>query len=200
MHDGPTRIIRAQAGDAERLGRILGDAFAHDPVMNWAIPRAELYPEFFRLMAETLFLPHRQVYLDDRDRGAAMWLPPGVQFDIPFSARQCLLLARLIVTRGLGVIKNLLQMQAIMAAQHPHEPHYYLQSIGARQDFQGRGIGSALLKEVTPLCDREQMPAYLESSSAKNVPLYKRHGFEVVHEQVLGKNGPTMWFMLRQPR
>ena len=80
------------------------------------------------------------------------------------------------------------------------EPHYYLQSVGARQTAQGQGVGSALLKQVTPLCDRDGVPAYLESSSERNVPLYERHGFEVFHAEPVGDGGPTMWFMLRSPR
>jgi GNAT superfamily N-acetyltransferase len=196
----PTQIVVAGAGDAERIGSILGDAFANDPVMNWAIPNALLYNPFFRMMAHQQFLQHQQVYLDDRDRGAAMWLPPNVHFDIPVSFSQVLLMLRLIASRGLRVIKPIQQLQATMARHHPHEPHYYLQSIGARQAHQGLGIGSSLLKQVTPLCDRDRMPAYLESSSEKNLPLYERHGFEVFHAEPVGDGGPTMWFMRRQPQ
>ena len=83
---------------------------------------------------------------------------------------------------------------------HPSEPHYYLQFIGCRHRDQGRGIGSALLKQGTRLCDEAHLPAYLESSSALNVPLYQRHGFEVIHEQTLFDGGPKVWFMLRPAR
>jgi ribosomal protein S18 acetylase RimI-like enzyme len=200
MNQAPTRIIHAGAGDAARIGSILGDAFTNDPVINWAIPAPSLYPRFFAIMAERLFLAHRQVYLDDRDRGAAMWLPPNVNFDIPATPGQVMLLIRLLLSRGPAVIKRLLQLQKTMTAHHPHEPHYYLQSIGARQDCQGQGVGSALLKQVTPLCDADQLPAYLESSNAANVALYERHGFEVVNEERIGDDGPPMWFMLRPPR
>jgi ribosomal protein S18 acetylase RimI-like enzyme len=45
---------------------------------------------------------------------------------------------------------------------------------------QGRGLGSALLKAGLARCDAEGAAAYLESSNPKNVPLYERHGFEVI--------------------
>jgi ribosomal protein S18 acetylase RimI-like enzyme len=113
---------------------------------------------------------------------------------------QVLLILRLVLTRGLKVIPRLQAVQETMEKYHPREPHYYLQSIGARQDCQGQGVGSALLKQVTPLCDADQLPAYLESSNAANVALYERHGFEVVNEERIGDDGPPMWFMLRPPR
>ena len=52
--------------------------------------------------------------------------------------------------------------------------------IGVDPSRQGQGLGSALLKAGLQRCDEEGLPAYLESSSPKNVPLYERHGFEVI--------------------
>jgi GNAT superfamily N-acetyltransferase len=87
-----------------------------------------------------------------------------------------------------------------MWRRHPREPHYYLHAIGARRGNQGKGLGSALLKHVTRRCDEEAMPAYLESSSPLNIPLYQRHGFEVQAEEPIGEGGPPLAFMWREPR
>ena len=54
--------------------------------------------------------------------------------------------------------------------------------IGVDPARQGRGLGSALMKHTLALCDAEGALAYLESSNPRNVPLYERHGFEVVGE------------------
>ena len=64
----------------------------------------------------------------------------------------------------------------------------------------GKGIGNALIRQVTDRCDQEGLPAYLESSKAENVPYYQRYGFEVTGETVLGSDGPTIWFMWRDPQ
>ncbi len=196
----PTTIVKANDQQAEILADILADSFENDPVMNWVIPNTSLYSEFFRNLASTLILPNGHAYLDSQQRGAALWLPPGAHFDVPINFSQVVLMARLLFSRGPKIIPRLQAVQETMGRLHPKEPHYYLQSVGARQAFQGQGVGSALIKEVTRLCDQEQMPAYLESSNLANVPLYERHGFETFHEEAIGGDGPTMWFMLRAPR
>jgi hypothetical protein len=48
------------------------------------------------------------------------------------------------------------------------------------------------------LCDREGIPAYLESSKERNIDFYARFGFRVLQEVRLPR-GPKMWPMWREP-
>jgi GNAT superfamily N-acetyltransferase len=64
---------------------------------------------------------------------------------------------------------------------------------------QGRGHGAALLRYALERCDREGLPAYLESSNSRNVPLYERHGFEPMGSIQAGSS-PTVIPMLRRRR
>ena len=48
--------------------------------------------------------------------------------------------------------------------------------------------------------DAQGLPAYLESSSPANVPLYRRHGFEVVEVLKATPDAPEMWAMWREAR
>jgi GNAT superfamily N-acetyltransferase len=82
---------------------------------------------------------------------------------------------------------------------HPREPHYYLASLGVAPEAQGNGVGSRLLGPMLERCDREGVPAYLESSRDRNVPFYERHGFRVTDELRLPLGGPTLWLMWREP-
>ena len=200
MQDTLPQIIDAGAADRDRLADIFTDAFLNDPVMNWIIPHTRLYPAFYRMLIDKLFARHEMMYIEEQGRGAAIWLPPDVAFEIPTGPAQIFLIMRLVISRGFGVLQRLDDVTRLTAKHHPDFPHYYLQSVGARQAHQGRGIGSALLKHTLPRCDRDNMPAYLESSSERNVPLYERHGFETQAVDTVGENGPPMWFMLRQPR
>lgn len=193
-------IIKAVPADTSRVAAILADAFAEDPCMNWVIPHVGLYPNFYTLLAKRLYMAQDMVFMDSEGRAAAMWLPPGTSHSVPMGLTQLWLVLRLVLHSGKGVLPRLEQAQEVMSRRHPREPHYYLHAIGARRGNQGKGLGSALLKHVTLRCDEEATPAYLESSSPLNIPLYQRHGFEIQAEEPIGEGGPPLTFMWREPR
>lgn len=199
MHDLPV-IREGRYGDLEILVDTLSDSFAKDPILNWVIPMETLYPGFFRLLTAEVYLPRGIVHMEDAGRGAALWLPPGGRLEIPPRPALFNMMANLVLRKGPRPLWRIYQQGHLFSRQHPSEPHYYLQFIGCRQRDQGMGIGSALLKQGTRMCDEQEMPAYLESSNELNVPLYQRHGFQIVHEQTIPGNGPTAWFMWREPR
>ena len=93
--------------------------------------------------------------------------------------------------------------QQVRSALYTHHrdlpPHWYLLYIGTCPERQGQGLGSALLQAVLDRCDARRVPAYLESSCEKNVPLYRRHGF-VEHGTLEPAAGcPPMTPMWRNP-
>lgn len=123
-------------------------------------------------------------------RAAAVWVPPGVEDDEQWVA-------------ALGEVSGeyasrLFTALELMEENHPIEPHHYLFLLGTRPEWQSRGIGSDLIRPVLEVCDRDQMPAYLEATSEGNRRLYLRHGFEVTAEIQL-PDGPIMWRMWRPP-
>ena len=71
--------------------------------------------------------------------------------------------------------------------------------IGVNPAHQSKGLGAALLRQALERCDREGLPAHLESTNPRNISLYMRHGFVAVGEIQAGSS-PTMVPMLRQPR
>jgi ribosomal protein S18 acetylase RimI-like enzyme len=86
----------------------------------------------------------------------------------------------------------------LMAEVHPEEPHAYLFLLATRPQWQSRGLGAALLRDVLGRCDRDGVPAYLEATSEGSRRLYERHGFEVTGEIRL-PDGPSLWPMWRSP-
>jgi GNAT superfamily N-acetyltransferase len=71
--------------------------------------------------------------------------------------------------------------------------------MGVNTFQQGKGIGSALLQHTLIQCDRDSKLAYLESTSPKNIPFYKRHGFELLGTIQAGTS-PSIFLMLRRLR
>ncbi|MBN9579223.1 MAG: GNAT family N-acetyltransferase, partial [Alphaproteobacteria bacterium] len=82
---------------------------------------------------------------------------------------------------------------------HPHEPHWYLQTIGTDPAFQVNGYGGAIMRHRLAVADEAHLPCYLESSKDTNIPIYQNFGFVVTGEIKL-PDGPTLWPMWRKPR
>ncbi|HEX9118782.1 MAG TPA: GNAT family N-acetyltransferase, partial [Anaerolineae bacterium] len=60
------------------------------------------------------------------------------------------------------------------------------------------GIGSAIVRRMTAVADWEHAGCYLESSKARNVPLYERHGF--ISGRQIAPLGVVHWLMWRPVR
>jgi ribosomal protein S18 acetylase RimI-like enzyme len=193
-------IRDGQQSDLEVLIATLTDSFTDDPFMNWVIPDPSLYAGFFRLVISEVFLPRGITHMEDGGKGAALWLPPLERFDIPLRWALIKMVCQLVSRKGFDPLRRMKEHGDLFDQYHPTKLHYYLQFVGARTQDQGQGVGSALLKQGTRLCDEKRMPAYLESSKEENVPLYQRHGFEVIAEDSMLRGGPKAWFMWREPR
>jgi ribosomal protein S18 acetylase RimI-like enzyme len=176
--------------------RTVVSAFSADPAARWLYPDSaryrEYFPSFVKAFAGAAF-EHGSADCVQDYSGAALWLPPGVH---PDEKALVALLQRTIPERDQAEVFALLEQ---MDSHHPAEPHWYLPMIGVVPDKQGNGYGSALLRHALERCDSEDKLAYLESSSDKNIPLYERHGFEVLGTIQVGSS-PPLFPMLRRPR
>lgn len=187
----------AQVREQEAVLSTLMLAFGVDPCMRYALTKAQTFIANFRHLALALgggAFEHGSAYVGADGAAAALWLPPGVESD-----------GEAIGALVGGLVEEpekqavLAQVGEAMGGHHPHEPHWYLAMIGVDPSRQGRGLGSALLQEGLKRCDAEGLPAYLESSNPANIPLYERHGFEVVGLIQPG-DFPPLVPMLRRPR
>lgn len=171
-------------------------AFAEDPAVRWVFPEADAYLRWFgpfiRAFGGAAF-ESGGALVDAGHRGAALWLPPGVE---PDGEALVALLERSLPADRLRTMHEVL---ALMDHYHPHEPHWYLPLIGVEPAHRGGGIGSALLAAALERCDRDGRPAYLEATSPRNARLYLQCGFEVIGTIQAG-DFPAMWAMVRPAR
>lgn len=185
---------RAAAPDERAaVAATLAAAFLDDPVMSWCYPdperRRSILPASFELIVD-VYYPGGGVDVVGDALAGAVWSPPGAEVD----------------EERLGVLAEMAGEDAERLGtlveetdrRHPEEPHQYLFLLGARPDWQSRGLGSTLLRRVLERCDRDGVPAYLEASSPRNRQLYLRHGF-VDREEVVLPDGPSLWCMWREP-
>lgn len=182
--------------DAPRAIATLVLAFSGDPMARWTWTAPELFlsswPRAVRGMAGAAF-SHGSAWGVDGLRGVALWMPPGVGADDEALAELFLSTVPEAQQREGG------EMFARMAAQHPKEPHWYLPLIGVDPLAQGHKLGAALMAPALAICDRDQLPAYLESSNPRNIPFYERLGFRVQAKLQVGSS-PQLVPMLRPPR
>jgi GNAT superfamily N-acetyltransferase len=190
------KIKTATAADQGPAIRTITQAFSADPVARWFYPDARRYlrnfPKFVEAFAGAA-LEHGSVDCLDNFAGAALWLPPGVH---PDEKALFTLLQDTVPEPDRAEVFGLLEQ---MESRHPAEPHWYLPMIGVDPSQQGKGYGSALLKHALERCDGDNKLAYLESSSPKNLPLYERHGFELL-DTIQAGSSPMLFPMLRRPR
>ena len=192
-------VRRARGEDLEGVSRTLARAFFDDPVMEWFFPdegrRGAYVEKLFRLRLRSL-LKQDEVYTTDDHAAAAVWAQPGRWEMTPLEGLA-------FVARFTPMVRTRLPLLARgwvgIDRVHPHEPHWYLAILGTEPDLQGRGVGSAVIQPVLDDCDRNEVPAYLESSKERNIAFYARHGFKVTGELTLPE-GPKIWPMWRDPR
>jgi ribosomal protein S18 acetylase RimI-like enzyme len=178
--------------DVERAVAVLTLAFSADPITRWTYPQPvqylALFPVLVRAFGGGAFAEGTARHVADY-AGAALWLPPGKEPDQ----------AALEASLPQGREDEFAAFFEEMASYHPHEPHWYLPLIGVDPSRRRNGYGAALLQDTLRRCDQDHVAAYLESTNPANVPLYQRHGFEVLGTIQAGSS-PPLFPMLRPAR
>jgi ribosomal protein S18 acetylase RimI-like enzyme len=191
----PPSIKVATSSDEASVIDAIVLAFSTDPLARWIWPDPHEYlthfPDLTRGYGEKAFV-HESAYYIDGYLGGALWLPPDVHPD------EDPVIALLQNTVTADKQEDLLGLFERMDSYAPEEPHWYLPFIGVDSMHQGKGLGSALMEHALQRCDRDNTPAFLESSNPRNISLYERHGFEVLDTFQVGPSPPVST-MLREP-
>jgi GNAT superfamily N-acetyltransferase len=188
--------VRADPTESGRAVATLVQSFVADPVMRYWMPGADAYLEHFpgivRAFGGRAF-EHGTALAAREFGGVALWLPPGVAPD------DDALLAAFARAAPPARVARVYEVSERMDGFHIDEPHWYLPLIGVDAAHHGRGLGTALLALVLGRCDEDGVPAYLESTNPRNLPLYTRLGFETLGAIEVA-DVPPLVPMLRRPR
>jgi len=123
------------------------------------------------------------VFISDDRKACALIMYPDKK---KASLKSILLDIKLIIQcTGINNVKKTLNREALIKKIQPKELMTYLWFIGVNSKDQNKGFGSNLLQSIIQYSDRNNRPIYLETSTVRNLPWYKRFGFEVYSEQDL---------------
>ncbi len=190
------------ADDLDRAATVLGLAFADYPWTRWVVDSRDhvnRITELQRLSLRHFALPYGNASVTTVDgviESVAQWIDNAAT---PASTPPDDLAAQFAALEGD-------RHDASLAADkeyhgwRPAERHLYLATMGTAPTRQRTGLGARTLQAGLDLADRQQLSAYLETSSPPNVNFYSALGFEIVRHWLIADGaGPDLWLMKRAP-
>ena len=187
------------------LAEIAADAYQDYPLHNW-LTNGRYDKKASRLIMQISLKTMTEdavVYADSEEmNGFAVWLPPGFTGSktIPFLISGGL---ELILHSGPSIIGRLLTYENYamnLKNEFTENFDWYLYNLSVKQEAQGKGIASKLLRPMLEFCDNEKMVTYLETNKESNVGLYKHYGFDLKKEEIIPKTNVTHYAMVRHPK
>ena len=193
-----------QKKDLDRLAEVAADAYKDYPLHNW-FTKGKYDEKASKLIMQISLRTMTEdaiIYADSEEmNGFAVWLPFGFTGSktFPFLFNGGL---KLIFHSGPSIIGRLLTYETYamnLKKEFTDNYDWYLYNLSIKQDAQGKGIASKLMRPMLKFCDDEKMVAYLETNKEKNVSLYNHYGFELKKEEVIPKTTVTHYAMVRKP-
>jgi ribosomal protein S18 acetylase RimI-like enzyme len=162
---------------------ILVNSFDDNKSVNYIIKQDKKRVQRIRALMEYSFdICHLfgDVFLTDDKNGCALIVLPDKK---KLSFKSIILDAKLVInSMGLSNTKKAMYRESKIKKEHPKDLIYYLWFIGVEPNEQNKGIGSLLLEYVINEGLALKRKICLETSTMKNIPWYKKHGFSIYKE------------------
>ena len=188
-------MIKAQYKDRQEVVNILTESFDDNKSVNYIVKQDKHRTRRIRSLMEYSFdvcCRFGNVFLSEDRKGCALILFPDKKRTTLSTIIWDLKL--IINCTGLSNLTKTISRESKINKLHPDELLYYLWFIGVKRKEQGKGVGTDLLKEVISIGEGMNRTICLETSTAKNIPWYKKFGFTTYHELDLGYK---LFFMKR---
>lgn len=178
--------------------------------------RLAYYPTYFSTILRASLMNDATILQEDNYTSSCILFPPGKNPSNPWTIVQAGILGiawnvglRSLV-RQTHEIPN--QVTKFKKQTIPDGKFYYIFMIATHSDGRGKGMGGRVIREAQKRAQAENMPIWLESSTAASKRLYERQGFRSVGEIAAGKGtvgadgetkkdgeGVTLWPMVWWP-
>jgi GNAT superfamily N-acetyltransferase len=198
-----TTLVDAQVPAA---GATLARAFHDDPLMVYTIPdaaeRGRVLPEIYVRMVRFGMLAGEVLATPGAPDGVALWLPPNAKWTHEnMQAAGMHEIATLIGDAAYQRYREVVGREWQARERDMLGPCWYLFILGVEPRRQRQGLGSALMRPVLDRADKANVACYLETENERNVPFYKKQGFDaIVNGEEAGNTGVRFWTFRRLPK
>ncbi|WP_207428901.1 N-acetyltransferase [Pedobacter sp. SYSU D00535] len=176
-------MIKASSHDKGLVIDILTKSFDTNQSVNYIVKQDKHREKRVEALMDYSFevcYSFGEVFLSENKKACALILYPDKK---KTNLKSILLDIKLILhSVGISNVQKALSRESKIKKLQPKEPMYYIWFIGVDPEYQNSGIGSSLLQEVIADSSQKKRPLYLETSTLKNIPWYKKFGFDIYNE------------------
>lgn len=178
-------MLKAHISDKNEIIDILAQSFIDNKSVNYIIPQdAKRIKRIKNLMSYSFELCYRfgEVLFSDDKKAVALVIYP----DKKTTSFKTIWLDIKFIMSAIGIfnIQKAIKREAAINQVHPKRPLAYLWFIGVRPPDQLKGAGTQLLNEIINHTSNKTI--CLETSTERNLPWYKKNGFETYKELDFG--------------
>jgi ribosomal protein S18 acetylase RimI-like enzyme len=196
-----------QKGDIARVGKVLADAFQHDPLWNKIYEGESDIEKRFRAHFEVpvrYCLKYGEVYAPSEDlEGVVAWVPGKYADMTPWRIIRSGAVGAAI-RMGLNALKKMGPVfKRVTEDRYEHmagSTYLYLLVVGVATKLQGKGFGRKLIGAAIEKSEREGLQLYLDTETEENVKMYEHFGFRLLKRITLPIVELPMWEMVRKPK
>jgi len=180
-------VRKATSLDKQIIIDILSQSFDQNQSVNFVVKQDRKRKNRIRLLIEYSFfigLNFGEVFIsDDETTCCILLLPEKKKTTLSSVFWEIKLLFRCI---GVNNLIKVLNREKLLKQHHPDSPFIHLWYIGVLPRYQGKNKGSILIEEIITHYKLTNKAIYLETSTLRNLPFYKRLGFKVINEIDIG--------------
>lgn len=198
MTESETKITGGGKERTQQAAELLSVAFSTDPVITYLLNMlpASKQLSYRRSLFDTLLtaggLNGATFNEADGWQSCAVLMHPGQRVDNPFTLVQSGLFSVLWNLGVKGCVRMLFEYTSLTDAAkykalHNRKRFYYVFFVGTLHEYRGKGLSSALIRDIQAQAARDQLPVWLEATTSYSHQLYQKLGFDTVGEIVLGK-------------
>jgi ribosomal protein S18 acetylase RimI-like enzyme len=181
---------------------VLSRAFYNDPYYLWIMPNDERRMAqlhwWMKILLRYTFI-YGSIHHTEDHKGIAMWVGPDepVLHDVKILSMGVIMYPFKIGVRN---FLRVLDISGQWNKEHKKlaKQHYYLMVIGVEPEFQGKGIGSRLMRVGLDRADDAGLECYLETVTEEDVAFYRKRDFDIIVNRGFGVNS-EYWLMTRAP-